>query len=102
MKDRGSGVTEVIKVFFLTHSTSWLYESASVTANRTTGAIFNRKGLNVENLFFRKLLEGLEEQAIGWAPRAFWTMQYSVSSWPGEGAEVQDLASCCMHWPRRR
>ena len=102
MKDRESEVTEVIKVFLLTHSTSWLYESASVTADRITGGILNIKGLNIENLLFRKLLEGLEEQTIGWAPRAFWTVQYSVSSWPGEGAEVQDLASCCLHWPSRR
>ena len=42
-----------MKVFFLTHSTSFLYESASLVVKRTTGAILNIKGLNIENLCFR-------------------------------------------------
>lgn len=72
--DSTSELTEEIKVFFLPHSTSCLYESASLVVKRATGAILDIKELNIENLCFRKSLEGLAEQAIVWAPRAFWTV----------------------------
>lgn len=60
-----------MKVLFLSHSTSCLYVSASLVVKITTGAITNTKGLNIENLCFRKSLEGPAGQAIVWAP-AFW------------------------------
>lgn len=80
-----------MKVLFLSHSTSCLYVSASLVVKITTGAILNTKGLNIENLCFRKSLEGPAGQAIVWAPSAFWT----VSGWSQEW--VQDLMSLCLH-----
>ena len=84
-----------MKVLFLRHSTSCLYVSASLVVKRTTGGMLNTKGLNIENLCFRKSLEGPAGQAIVWAPSAFWT----VSGWSQEW--VQDLMSSCLHLPSR-
>ena len=79
LQDSGSELTEEMKVFFLTHSTSCLYESASLVVKRTTGAISNIKGLNIENLCFRKITGRAGRAGHSLGPQGFLDSVWLVS-----------------------